>query len=158
MTWQRAAACGVMVGLAVGLAASASADPQALFISQTGSLKFGSIVVGAVPGTVSVAPTGERSASGGVLLGNSGGSSPASFSVSGEPNTAYQIVLPSSAQPMTGPDQNMTFDSFTTSTAGPGSLNAGGTQIISVGATLHVNANQGRGSYAGLLPVTVSYD
>jgi hypothetical protein len=157
MTWQRAAACGVMVGLAVGLATAASADPQALVISQTGSLKFGSIVVSAVPGTVSVAPTGERLASGGVLLGNSGGSSPASFSVSGEPNTSYQIVLPASAL-LTGPDQNMTFDSFTTSTAGTGSLNAGGAQVISVGATLHVNANQGRGSYAGLLPVTVSYD
>jgi hypothetical protein len=157
MTWQRAAVCGVMVGLAVGLAASASADPQALLISQTGSLKFGSIVVGAVPGTVSVSPTGERLASGGVLLGNSGGSSPASFSVSGEPNTAYQILLPSSAVLTTGPE-NMTFDSFTTSTAGPGSLNGGGTQVISVGATLHVNANQGRGSYAGQLPVTVIYD
>lgn len=157
MILQRTGMVIVLVLVTGALVRVAYAQIAAIAIVQTGSLSFGSIVVGGMAGTVAVSPTGVRVAGGGVLLGNSGGAAPASFTVSGEPNTNYSIVLPASAA-LSGPDQDMTFDDFTTSPDGSGNLGPGGSQTVSVGATLHVNANQGHGAYAGSLSVTVTYE
>jgi hypothetical protein len=147
----------VVVGAVGALFARSAWATLGIFIVQDASLRFGSIVIGAMAGTVTISPAGMRTSTGGALLGQTGGSSAASFTVSGEPNTSYSIALPNSAL-LSGPDQDMTFDTFTISTAGNGLLGPGGSQVFSVGATLHVNANQAHGAYAGSLPVTVTYE
>ncbi len=49
----------------------------------------------------------------------------------------------------------MTVDTFTSTPSGTGSL-AGGSQTLSVGATLHVAAAQAAGTYTSATPFTVT--
>src|SRR5437762_1531773 len=65
-----------------------------ILLTTNSGLKFGQIVATASPGAVTLTPAGFRSASGGAVLGNGFGVSPASFTVTGDPNTAYGITLP----------------------------------------------------------------
>ena len=52
----------------------------------------------------------------------------------------------------------MLVDKFTGLPATNGLTDAGGQQILYVGATLNVGSNQGFGSYAGIMFVTVEYN
>lgn len=121
------------------------------------NLGFGKVVATATAGTVTVAPSGSRSAAGGVALGNAMGASPASFTVTGEPNTAYSITLPSAVALSAGAS-SMTADGFTSTPSGEGNLGPSGTQTIAVGATLHVGAQQSPAFYSGTYLVVVSYN
>jgi hypothetical protein len=156
MTNRRAGVLVAMVAVLVTLAPVALAI-QDISVATNGSLSFGNIVVSGSPGTVAISPSGVRNVSGGVLLGTSAGASPGSLTVLGEPLTSYSIMLPGSAV-LTGPDDDMVFDNFTSSLGGSGTLNAGGSQAVNFGATLHLKANQGNGAYAGTFSVTVTYE
>lgn len=135
----------------------APAAPVGIFLSTNSELSFGQIVATPSPGAVTVTPGGSRSSSGGVVLGSSAGFSPASFTVSGDANANYVITLPVSTTFSAG-GSSMTVDTFTSSPSGSGILGAGGTQILSVGATLHVGATQHSASYSGSYAVTVAYN
>lgn len=121
-------------------------------------LAFGSLVAGS-GGTVSVSvnPPG-RSASGNVILLGSGSWSPASFSVSGDPNAVYAVTLPpDGAVFLTSGPNSMAVNAFNRHPM-TGQLGAGGTQTLSIGATMSVGANQANGTYSGNFTVTVEYN
>ena len=107
-------------------------------------------------GTVSIDSGSNRSAGGAAALGPAVGTA-AQFTVTGEASAAYVISLPSTSVTLTSASSDtMTVDNFIND--GTGTLNGGGTEIVSVGATLHVGAGQAPGSYSGTFDVTVNYN
>ncbi|HVS64875.1 MAG TPA: DUF4402 domain-containing protein [Thermoanaerobaculia bacterium] len=134
-----------------------AAEPAAIVLTNNSSLGFGSIVASATAGAVTVSAGGARSASGGAVLGSSVGVSAASFTVTGEPNLTYSIVLPSSVT-LTAGGSSMTVDSFTSLPADSGNLGPAGTEEVRVGATLQVSGSQSQASYSGTFDVTVAYN
>lgn len=129
-----------------------------MLIINTQPLTFGKFVAGS-GGTLTASPAGGRSASGGVTLVPSGPGAAAQFSVSGDPNLTYAIGLPiNGAVSLSSGANNMAVNNFT-STPGPtGMLGGGGTQALSVGATLSVGAGQPPGNYTGSFNVSVDYN
>ncbi len=144
-------------------AASTTADAtanivSAISISKVDNLRFGNVAAGSSVGTVVLTATGTRSKTGGVTLSNVNTGGPASFTVSGDGTATYAITLPSTPTTLTdGGTNNMTVDTFTSQPAGTGAL-TGGTQTLTVGATLHVGANQPAGNYTGTFSVSVDYN
>lgn len=132
-----------------------------LTIAKTVDMNFGNIAVGANSGTVTMTPNGNRSAGGGVTLPAAAGSpAAATFKVDGLGSSTYAITLPTSVT-LTNGSNTMVANGFTSTPSSTGTL-TGGTQNITVGATLNVGAAQVAGSYvtaAGqLLTVTVCYN
>ena len=153
-------ACRTLCGaaaIALSLAVAVPASALLISLSNTASLGFGEAFIGSTLGTVVVTPAGARSATGGVTLGSSGSAGGASFTVTGVPLLTYSITLPSSATLAAG-GSTITVNSFTSSPSGSGSLPLGGSQVLRVGATLRVGANQTPGSYSGTFSVTVAYN
>jgi hypothetical protein len=87
----------------------------------------------------------------------------ASFTITGEPSTNYQIILPgSNSIVMTtaggGALKQIIINSFANTPSTSGILNASGTQMLYVGATrASLPLNQYVGSYTGVFTVTVIY-
>lgn len=125
-------------------------------ISNTAGMAFGKFVAGS-GGAVTVSPGGVRSASGNVVLVPSGAGAAAQFAVSGDANLTYAISLPAAGTLVNGAN-SMAVSTFTSSPSPTGTLGAGGTQTLSVGATLNVGSNQATGSYSGAFDVTVNYN
>lgn len=150
--------------------ASASATAQTtatiitpIQITKTADLNFGNIVAGTSTGTVIVSPEGARASSGGVILPTAtpGTITAAQFNVTGLPNATYSIVTPSSFNvTRESGSEKMLVDQIVKTPTSNGTLAADGTQVIKVGATLHVNANQQAGVYKNTtdLTVTVAYN
>jgi hypothetical protein len=127
-------------------------------IAPVQGLAFGKFVAG-TGGTVTLSASGVRSASAGVALVPSGTGAAAQFSVTGDPSRTYAISLPANgAVLMTSGASSMAVNNFTGSPALNGQLSVGGTQSVSVGATLSVGSHQPRGSYSGTFDVTVNYN
>lgn len=131
-------------------------------IAKTVDMNFGNIAVTATGGDVILAPAGTRTKTGGVTLPAVPGTvSAASFTVSGQASYAYDITLPSSAVALTSGANSMNASAFTCSIGlTAGALSVGGTQTITVGATLTVAAAQAAGTYVTgtAFPVTVNYN
>jgi hypothetical protein len=119
-------------------------------------LAFGRAVTSGVPGTVVVSPTGSRTSTGGVtLLG--GAASAASLTVTGDPDRAFSITLSGSTTLSAG-SGSMTVDTFVVSPESSAwNLGPGGSQVVYVGATLHVGASQAAAGYQGTYAITVAY-
>lgn len=145
--------------VALALIASCIAQGAAISLSNTQALAFGAFVAG-TGGSVVIAPSGARSASGGVVLVSSNTGAAAQFSVSGDPNLTYSITLPvnGSVTLSDGAGNSMSLSNFTSSPSGMGQLSGAGTQQLSVGATLTVGNNQPTGAYSGSFAVTVNYN
>jgi len=129
----------------------------ALDVTAQSNLVFGQVVATSTSGTVTVSPTGGRTQSGGAVLANGFGVSAASFAVTGEPNTSYSITLPSSCT-LSGGGGSLTVDGFTSSPNGTGMLGPGGTQSVTLGATLHVGSGQRSAAYSGTYAITLAYN
>jgi hypothetical protein len=130
----------------------------AIAISNTQELVFGKFATGS-GGSIIVSPAGARSASGGVVLLPSSSGIAAQFSVSGDASATYTISLPDDGTVSLASGANsMAVNTFTSSPSPTGTLGAGGTQTLSVGATLTVSGNQPIGSYSGAFVVTVDYN
>jgi hypothetical protein len=131
----------------------------AVSVTNTRGLSFGSFVAGA-GGTVTVSPGSERSATGSVVLVPSKSGQSAQFTVEGDPGATYTIDLPADSTVfLTGPGVDMALTNFTSKPAGAGGqLSATGSQVLSVGATLHVQEGQVSGSYSGSFDVIVNYN
>jgi hypothetical protein len=141
-------------------------------ITATRALAFGNIVPSAVVGTLVLDPAGAQGTPGGATWPGSqkGTVSSAQFVVTGEASFTYTLTIPAGlagAWPITNgtPANDMTVDTFTSdlsTAAGAGVLTptsgGAGSQTVSVGATLHVGANQVAGAYTGSFPVTVAYN
>lgn len=161
--------CGTLLGISSILACAvlapqdASATHQtpvtAISISNTQTLGFGKFAAGS-GGSVTISPSGARSATGGVALLSSSGGAAAQFTVSGDPNFTYAISLPANGTVAltSGGGQTMPLNSFSSSPGPTGQLSVLGKQTISVGATLNVGSNQATGSYSGAFDVMVDYD
>lgn len=127
--------------------------------SSTQPLAFGRFIAG-TGGTITITPSGVRSATGGVRLLSSSATG-ASFtnsdnSAKGASATVI-ITLPADGSVVLGSGSNtMALKAFTSSPSGTGIM-SGGSLTIQVGATLTVGANQPKGNYSGSIPVTVQY-
>ena len=125
-------------------------------------MDFGNIAAGNSPGSVVLGPSGSRSTTSGVSLpSNAGNVSVASFTITREVNYAYTITLPQSVvlSRQSG-SETMLVDGFKSLPTITGLLNATGSQVLTVGATLHTEANQPVGLYTTLSPfeVLVNYN
>jgi len=123
-------------------------------------LSFGNISPGETSGIVVLSPTaaGTRTANGGVILPSGSGTvQSAKFIVSGVDGYSYSIILPLAAITLSDGTHFMTIDNFTSTPSGSGVLTSG-SQIIYVGATLNVNANQEAGVYTEDFEITVNYN
>jgi hypothetical protein len=127
-------------------------------ITKTANLEFGNIAVNPTLGGTVVMPTsGVRTKTLGVTLPVSTGTpGQASFTVTGLAGSTFSFGLPT-AFTILGPGDPMTVDAFTSSSTGTLSS---GTEIVTVGATLHVAAAQLAGSYTNTtgLIITVNYN
>jgi hypothetical protein len=132
---------------------------EAQSIVNGSGLSFGAFLAGS-GGTVAVGTSNNRSKSGGVFLLSQGGSAAsAQFTVSGTPGAAYAISLPANGTvALTGPGADMALNGFLSSPTPLGTLSGGGSQMLSIGATLSVGSNQTPGSYSGSFNVTVTYE
>lgn len=126
-------------------------------ITKVQDMNFGNVVSTTAGGTVILSPSGVRTESGVQLPVSSGTVSAASFTVTGQDGYAYAVTLPTTAYTIatgTGSaNELMTLTTFTSNTTG---TLTGGTQTLSVGATLNVVANQNAGTYIGAAPFNVS--
>ena len=142
---------------------SASANATAriiapISITNSTALNFGDIVPSGVTGTVVVSAASARTNTGGATLGSGASVSAATFAVGGQAGATYAITLPTSVTITSGAN-NMTVNAFTSSPSSTGLIpGGGGTQTLTVGATLNVGANQATGTYAGSFNVTVAYN
>jgi hypothetical protein len=148
---------------------SATASSNATIVAPISMTKnvdmnFGTAAVSTgTGGRVILAPAGTRTTAGGggvTLPSSTGTVTAASFTVAGAPGYTYSISLPSSAV-ITGPGAaTMTVNSFTSIPSATGTLSAGGTQSLNVGATLNISPAQVAGTYtnATAVPVTVNYN
>ncbi len=129
----------------------------AIAITKNTDLNFGDVVPGTSIGTVVVTPAGARSSTGGASLGNGSAVTAATFSVTGQGSETYAVTLPASIT-INGGGSSMTVDTFASTPNGTGTLSAGGSDTLSVGATLNVGASQAVGTYTGSFSVTVAYN
>ena len=127
------------------------------------ALRFGQFIQPTAAGTLTISIASVVSAAGGVVgmhsIGQTGtGRGPGSFSLLGSPNGQTDITLPTSIN-ITNGAQTMTVDTLTANTNGAGKLklDATGTAVLIVGATLNVAANQAVGSYSGTYTITVAF-
>ena len=134
---------------------------QAQTISNSGALSFGAFVAG-MGGRVVVDPSnGGRTSPDGVMLMPQGiAASAAQFNVTGTASAAYGITLPTNDKVALsdGNGHSMALNGFASSPAARGTLPVGGTQSLSVGATLSVGAAQVPGGYTGSFDVIVYYE
>lgn len=155
-----ACAAALCTGEAVAATATSNVSAAivpAITITKNTDMDFAEVVAGGSAGTVVLSTAGARSATGGASLGNSTGTAAAGFTVSGDPSSTYSISLPASATITSAPN-TMTVNTFTSSPSGTGTIGVGGTQALSVGATLQVGASQAQGTYTGTFDVTVAYN
>jgi hypothetical protein len=141
---------GALILLLPGIAA---AQAQFGIVNNVG-LSFGSLGTSASAGTAVLDPaTGVVTVTGGVV--NLGGThTAASFTITVPPpgNASYMFTLPSSPVTLSGPGSaTMFIDPFTSKPPCPSSTcsGKGRNDILTVGGTLHVSANQAQGSYSG---------
>lgn len=132
-------------------------------ITKTVDMVFGNIAVNENPGTVVLTSAGARSATGGVTVSTALGGSPtaASFTITGLANSTYAITLPASnTLKRASGTETMVVDVFTSSPSATGTLSSGGSQTLTVGATLNVAGNQVPGVYTSeaAFEVTVNYN
>ncbi|MDO8373967.1 MAG: DUF4402 domain-containing protein [Pseudomonadota bacterium] len=151
----------LLFALACAVTTASMGWAQTLVANQ--ALAFGSFSAGASAGTVTISAAGARGSGGGVFLISSGSGAAASFTVTGTPGATYSITLPDNgvvSMALAGnPGTTMAVNNFVSNpvaTSGSTGLLTGGTQILTVGATLSVGSNQASGSYSGSFNVTVN--
>jgi hypothetical protein len=130
------------------------------------NLDFGSIIPGTVAGTVTMAPTGIRTATNGILIIGAG-SKPASFAGMGAFNQRVDISLGANSIFITGPGTRMRVRNFVIGSTPTAALttaplrfriaSTNGIFAFPVGATLEVGARQTPGTYTGNWTITLNY-
>lgn len=164
------AAIVALVGFATTSNAQATATATAsativtpIAISRTAHMNFGNIAVTSVAGSVLLGSDGTRTPSGGVTLPAVAGTvSAASFTVTGTASYTYVITLPTTPVSLANGANSMNATAFNSSlgvSGSAGNLGTGGSQVVTVGATLAVAAAQAAGSYVSSgFTVEVNYN
>lgn len=122
-------------------------------------LRFGGVVACA-EGTVTIAPTGARTADGGVVTLSTSPGSAAMVRVSLPAGRGLHVMLPDQIE-LRAPghfQHVMVADRFTSSLPAHLEGGLGTTQVLAIGATLHVAPDQPPGTYSGTVPVILDYD
>ena len=144
--------------LAVAACLFGAPAAQAQTITQNVGLSFGSFVAN-TGGTIAVTAASGRSKTGGLFLMPQGSGTAAQFTVSGTADAVYAITLPADGTVfLSSGSHRMAINGFTSSPSVTGKLSLGGTQPLSIGATLTVDSAQTPGSYTGSFPVTLNYN
>jgi hypothetical protein len=130
-------------------------------------LDFGNVIRGTTAGTVTVAPNGTRTATGGVTLANGGGHKAASFAGQGTFNQRVDISIGANSIFINGPGAPMRVRTFVIGSTPTAPLTTAPTRFtiaaangifsFPVGATLEVGANQVPGKYTGTWSITLNY-
>jgi Domain of unknown function (DUF4402) len=169
--WMVAGVMGSLAASAPAHAEQETADAQIAvvrpleFISVE-NLHFGEVIRGATAGTVTIAPNGTRTKTGGVtLVGNL--HQPAEFAGMGTNNQRVDLSLGANQIFITGPGAPMRVHTFVigstptailTTTPRRFRINSPtGIFMFPVGATLDVGANQTPGTYTGTWSITLNY-
>lgn len=129
-------------------------------INKTVDLGFGNIISSPTPGTVTLSPDGNRIATGVQISASSPGTvNPGEAEILHGKNS-YSLTLPEAVTLVNenNPDQIMVIDQFLV--APQRNATAEGTDIIKIGATLNLEANQRPGYYTNTagFNVTVAYN
>jgi hypothetical protein len=139
--------------------ASVDIENYALDITKNLDLSFGSITPSAsADGTMTLAPNGLVSTTGGVTSRSGSGYSPAAYRISGVPAASFSVTIAPGTVALSGPGQTLTVSDFVLSQATLITLDNSGLAFFNVGATLFVNAGQLPGNYTGTFDVTVAYN
>lgn len=154
----------IFIGLSAAAMAQVSATATAsativgpIGITNTANMNFGNVAVSTVAGTVVMTPAAVRSTTGGCTLpAVTGTVAAAAFNVTGAASYTYAITLPAVATTITSGGNTMTVGTWTSTPSGTGTLSAGGSQALTVGATLNVGASQAAGTYVSGTPFTVT--
>ena len=115
------------------------------------NMNFSNVVVSSkVAGTVLLAPAGTCKARGGVRLLHAvnGTVTAACVRVNGQENYTYSIILPITVTLTSGANTIMA-NAFTSNPATSGQIAIGGSQQLSIGATLNIEAANPVGLYVG---------
>jgi len=132
---------------------------QSISITKTIDMNFGNIAVVSSGGDVILDPNGSRTRTGGVTLpATTGTVTAASFTISGTTLHTYAITLPLADCTISSGGNNMTVDTFTSTPSATGTLSGAtpGTQVVTVGATLHIGGSQTSGTYTSGSPFTIT--
>ena len=154
----------VIVGQASAqISASATGEANARIIKglsmfKTADLEFSEIISNGVGGTVTVEADGNVKYDGVNAYPGSKAPQAAQFDVRGEADKHFATELPTEITIKNDSDESMTVNDFTIASKGGYSLDKNGTDVLSVGATLNVNANQAAGEYKGEFKVVVNYN
>lgn len=155
-------------GQAVTKLAEASANIIThISLTKNVDMNFGNISAGTADGTVELPAVVSPVCIGSNVIiptGHTGNPTAAKFTVTGEAGYTYSITKPNDGYKISDGDGHvMTISDWTTSD-GAGTLTSG-TQVIYIGGTLSVSANQFAGTYTttktggdGLFPITVNYN
>jgi Domain of unknown function (DUF4402) len=140
--------------------ASVTVENYALDITKNLDLSFGSITPSAsADGTMTLAPNGLVSTTGGVTSRSGSGYSPAAYTISGVPAASFSVTVAPTTVTLSGPGGTLTVGDFALNQATPITLDSNsGLAFLNVGATLFVNAGQLPGKYTGTFDVTVAYN
>lgn len=165
---------GVMAAVSFGCPAFADQTPvdaqiavvtPLQFISVE-NLDFGRVIRGTTAGTVTIAPTGVRTSTGGITLIDTGFQA-ARFAGMGSNNQRVDVSLGANSILITGPGAPMRVRTFVIGSTPTAVLTTtprrfritspSGIFVFPVGATLEVGANQTPGTYTGTWTITLNY-
>ncbi len=121
------------------------------------ALSFGKFV--AANGSLTVNPAGTRSATGAIVLLQTGPGQAAQFVVTGDPDAVYSVSLPiDGIVAIANGGSSVPVNGFASNPASTGVLPVSGTQLLNVGARLDVTAGLTPGAYSGTFSVVVDYN
>ena len=129
-----------------------------LSIAKAADLEFSEIISNGVGGTVTVATDGDVVYNGVDAYPGSKAPQAAAFEVRGEAGKHFVTELPKSITIKNDNDNSMLVNSFTIASQEGYSLDGKGQDVLTVGATLNVNANQEAGYYRGEFTLMVNYN
>ncbi len=147
--------------LTVAATVTATVDVQIstnITIAAATGMVFGDMTSGPLGGAVLMNTDGVRVSTGSVELNSASVSSPATFAISGIPNSTYNVGLPTSVILSDGGANSMIVTNFRSNPDASGQLNSSGVQSVTVGGTLNIGANQGFGNYSGTMAVVINYN
>lgn len=119
-------------------------------------LSFGRIVASG-GASLTIAPSGATTHSGNLAVLQTPASTPAIVTVTGTPNAAVTVSLPTSIT-LWRSGNYLIVDGFTTNLAAGSRLDGSGVMEFRLGGTLHVANDQPTGNYLGVAVVTISYN
>lgn len=125
----------------------------AIDVSKSSDLSFGSVSVGATPGTISQ----DGITTGGVDLVDASNNSAAIFDVSGLGSTSYNFTIPGTVTLTDSGSNEMVANLSFANGSSARSLTEAGVEEVAIYGVLNVGANQAIGNYAGTYNVNVAY-